>query len=190
MRFDRVVKSALTENERLCCTFGVLFQDTALKQDLLYRNGRMKPISVPGMIFEASSASVFPIELWVFTHYIDSIAGAFSFELCNFGFSESSWSQGKFRCSGSQSNRIGVSDSEQTKISFKMQKDVLRQFCSTPKVGFFLYSFLPNAMRKIENFRSRVFCGTFSKEGNIFLSACQGEVECVVRCFFVIRFEG
>lgn len=35
--------------------------------------------------------------------------------------------------------------------------------------------YLPNHMRTVANFRNKAFCGTFSKDGNIFLSASQDQ---------------
>lgn len=39
----------------------------------------------------------------------------------------------------------------------------------------FLHSFLPNHVVYKDTYQQKVFCGVYSDEGNMFLSACQGE---------------
>jgi hypothetical protein len=34
--------------------------------------------------------------------------------------------------------------------------------------------FLPNSVDFVQNYHNKAFCGTYSKEGHYFLSACQG----------------
>ena len=36
------------------------------------------------------------------------------------------------------------------------------------------HSYLPNNFKPVGNFNHKVFCGTYSKEGDVFLSASQG----------------
>ena len=38
----------------------------------------------------------------------------------------------------------------------------------------YTFSFLPDSFRRLANFHRKAFCGTFSADGNTFLSACQG----------------
>ena len=37
-----------------------------------------------------------------------------------------------------------------------------------------IFRFLPNHCAIIERFRSKAFCGTYSFDGSVFMSACQG----------------
>lgn len=39
----------------------------------------------------------------------------------------------------------------------------------------FLHSFLPNHVVYKDTYQQKVFCGVYSDEGNMFLSACQGK---------------
>lgn len=36
-------------------------------------------------------------------------------------------------------------------------------------------NFIPNEMSAAAEYHSKAFCGSFSKDGNVFLSACQGD---------------
>ena len=39
----------------------------------------------------------------------------------------------------------------------------------------FTFSFLPNQMRTVAKYQQKAFCGGFSEDGTVFLSACQGK---------------
>ncbi len=39
-------------------------------------------------------------------------------------------------------------------------------------------NFLPNRREQVARFGQKIFCGTYSKNGEIFMSACQGNKNC------------
>lgn len=42
-------------------------------------------------------------------------------------------------------------------------------------VHVFLHSFLPNYVSHKDTYQQKAFCGVYSEDGNMFLSACQGK---------------
>lgn len=46
----------------------------------------------------------------------------------------------------------------------------------------FFFRFLPSHCSIVERFRSKAFCGTYSHDGSVFMSACQGDDSKYFRC--------
>lgn len=49
------------------------------------------------------------------------------------------------------------------------------------------HSYLPNRFKPVENLSNKMFCGTFSKDGDVFLSASQGK-HYLVRCWAAMKY--
>jgi hypothetical protein len=51
-------------------------------------------------------------------------------------------------------------------------------------------NYVPNKMKTVAKYHSKAFCGTYSKDGNYFLSACQGEWSHFVKQSYLVTNSG
>lgn len=51
-------------------------------------------------------------------------------------------------------------------------------------------NYIPNQVKIVAKYHSKAFCGTYSKDGNYFLSACQGEWSNFVKQSYLVISSG
>lgn len=60
---------------------------------------------------------------------------------------------------------------------------LIKSLHTCSNTNLFLHSFLPNHVVYKDTYQQKVFCGLYSDEGNMFLSACQGETGTLLLVF-------
>ena len=63
-------------------------------------------------------------------------------------------------------------------------------FCLKYVILFFYTSYLPNSCETMARYRSKAFCGTYSSDGTMFMSACQGKLYLDAVLYWVYTWPG